>query len=149
MNEATKEDLVQVVQLGGKERLWYKVCVHCRAVVKCGAWRLCHRLLQCCVHNNHHHHLVGVASSQAPHAIHIALLRGTTADTAGNISFEREPLFLDQLYQAMAAHNSGGKVVVQVERVVAAGSIPSRGVHIPGALVDKVADVFVIGLLLD
>ncbi len=38
----------------------------------------------------------------------------------------------------MAAHNSGGKVIVQVERIVASGSIPSRLVHIPGALVDKV-----------
>lgn len=75
---------------------------------------------------------------KAPKAIHIALLRGTTADTDGNISMEQEPVFLDQLHQAMAAYNSGGRVVVQVLRVVAAGSIPSRMVHIPGVLVDKV-----------
>lgn len=75
---------------------------------------------------------------RAPKAIHIALLRGTTADTAGNVSFEHEPVYLDQLHQAMAAHNSGGKVIVQVQRVVAEGSIPPRHVHIPGALVDKV-----------
>lgn len=75
---------------------------------------------------------------KAPKAIHIAILRGSTADTDGNISMEHEPVFLDQLHQAMAAHNSGGRVIVQVERVVEAGSIPSRLVHIPGALVDKV-----------
>ena len=40
--------------------------------------------------------------------------------------------------QAMAAHNTGGIVIVQVERVVASGSLPARLVHIPGAIVDKV-----------
>ena len=40
--------------------------------------------------------------------------------------------------QAMAAHNSGGLVIVQVERVVERGCIPARSVHLPGALVDKV-----------
>lgn len=40
--------------------------------------------------------------------------------------------------QAMAAHNSGGVVIVQVERLVASGTLPARMVHIPGAIVDKV-----------
>ncbi len=42
------------------------------------------------------------------------------------------------IVQAMAAHNTGGTVIVQVERVVASGSLPARLVHIPGAIVDKV-----------
>ena len=40
--------------------------------------------------------------------------------------------------QAMAAHNSGGVVIVQVERVVDRGTLPTRTAHIPGAIVDKI-----------
>lgn len=70
--------------------------------------------------------------------IHVALLRGTTADEAGNVTMEREALILDNLAQAMAAKNSGGVVIVQVERIAARGSLPIRSVVIPGALVDAV-----------
>lgn len=38
----------------------------------------------------------------APQRPLVALLRGTTADAAGNISFEREPLPMNQLDQARA-----------------------------------------------
>ena len=71
--------------------------------------------------------------------IDVVFLRGTTADPHGNVSMEREALTLDNLAMAMAAKNSGGVVIVQVERLAHAGSLPARSVKIPGALVDCVA----------
>ncbi|RPH69878.1 MAG: acyl CoA:acetate/3-ketoacid CoA transferase [Myxococcaceae bacterium] len=71
--------------------------------------------------------------------IDVVFLRGTTADPHGNVSMEREALTLDNLAMAMAAKNSGGLVIVQVERLADAGSLPARSVKIPGALVDCVA----------
>lgn len=68
----------------------------------------------------------------------VALLRGTTADEAGNITMEREALTIDNLAQAMAVKNSGGVVIVQVERVARARTLAAREVHIPGIFVDAV-----------
>lgn len=70
--------------------------------------------------------------------IDVAFIRGTSADPAGNISMEKEALTLDCLAQAMAAHNNGGIVIAQVERIVEEGSIRPKEVKIPGILVDCV-----------
>jgi propionate CoA-transferase len=68
----------------------------------------------------------------------VALLRGTTADEAGNVTMEREALAIDNLAQAMAVKNAGGVVIVQVERLAQARTLPARKVQIPSIFVDAV-----------
>ncbi len=70
--------------------------------------------------------------------INVAFIRGTTADPDGNITMEKEALLLENLALAMAARNSRGYVICQVERVAVEGSLDSRHVRIPGVLVDAV-----------
>jgi propionate CoA-transferase len=70
--------------------------------------------------------------------IDVALIRATSADPSGNLSMEKEALTLDCLAQAMAAHNNGGIVIAQVERIVEHGSIKPKDVKVPGILVDCV-----------
>jgi propionate CoA-transferase len=97
VNTVTKEDLVKLVEVDGKEWLFYKAT-----------------------------------------PINVALIRATSADPLGNLSMEKEALTLDVLAQAMAAHNNGGIVIAQVERLVADGSIRPKDVKVPGILVDCV-----------
>ncbi len=70
--------------------------------------------------------------------INVAILRGTTADTDGNITMEKEALILESLAIATAARNNNGFVIVQVERIADRGSLNARQVKIPGIFVDCV-----------
>lgn len=97
LNEITKEDLIQVVEINGEERLFYK-----------------------------------------PYKFDIALMRGNYADENGNISLEKEVGPLNSISVAEAVHNCGGKVIVQVEKIVTSGSLDPKLVKIPGIFVDAV-----------
>ena len=68
----------------------------------------------------------------------VAIVRATTADERGNLSFEHEGALLGGRDQALAVRNNGGIVIAQVKRVVKAGSLHTQSVHIPCNLVDYV-----------
>ncbi len=70
--------------------------------------------------------------------INACFLRGSFADSDGNISLEREIATLEDTSIAQACKNSGGKVIVQVEKIVESGTIDPRLVKIPGIYVDAV-----------
>ncbi|MGH4137847.1 acyl CoA:acetate/3-ketoacid CoA transferase [Clostridium sp.] len=97
LNDITKEDIVEVIEIDNKEYLFYKAF-----------------------------------------PINVALIRATYADESGNATMEKEAVTLDGLSMAQAAKNSGGIVILQVEKVVANGSLDPRKVKIPGILVDAI-----------
>ena len=75
-----------------------------------------------------------------PFKVDYAILRGTYADPRGNVSLEEEAIDMDSYSMALAAHNSGGKVFVQVRDVLEAGAIEPRRVKLPGILVDGIVE---------
>ena len=97
INSLTQADVVSLMEIEGKEYLFYKTF-----------------------------------------PIDVAIIRGTTADPDGNITMEKEALTLEVISVASAAHNSGGIVIVQVERIAERGSLSPREVKIPGIMVDYV-----------
>jgi len=73
-----------------------------------------------------------------PFPVHVGIIRGTIADEDGNISAVEEPADIDAGIIAMAATNSGGKVIAQVREIRPRGSIRPREVSVPGNMVDYV-----------
>jgi propionate CoA-transferase len=99
INDITKEDIVEIVNLRGEEWMFY--------------------------------HSIPVD---------VAIIRGTYADENGNCTFQKECLSLEMLTMAQAAKNSGGIVILQVEKVVANGSLDYSQVKIPGIYVDAIIE---------
>ncbi len=98
-NARSREELVEVMHIDGREILRYK-----------------------------------------PFKVDAAIVRGTYADTRCNISPEEEPIDMDIHTMALAAHTSGGRVLVQVRQILEAGSLHPRSVRIPGIMVDAVVE---------
>lgn len=97
LNDITQEDLIKVMEIDGKEWLYYPVV-----------------------------------------PLDVCLIRATTADTEGYASMEDEITYIDVLQLAQAVHNNGGTVILQVKRVVKAGTLHPKSVKIPGFLVDAI-----------
>lgn len=100
VNSITKEDIVELININGKELLLYKAF-----------------------------------------PIDACLIRGTYADENGNVTMEKEALSLETLSIAQATKNSGGIVIVQVEKVVKKGTLDPKLVKIPGIYVDAIVEV--------
>jgi acyl CoA:acetate/3-ketoacid CoA transferase len=73
-----------------------------------------------------------------PFKVDAAIIRGTFADTRGNLSPEQEALDMDIHTLALAAHNSGGMVLAQVREVVDYGKLHARSVRVPGIMIDAI-----------
>lgn len=73
--------------------------------------------------------------------IDVGIIRATSVDDEGNCSQEEEAATIDALAIAQAVHNSGGLVICQAKRRVAAGSLRPKQVTVPGCLVDLVVVV--------
>lgn len=94
-NLRAREDLVELIDIGGETFLRYK-----------------------------------------PLRIDVAILKGSDVDPSGSVCFAREPADLDAFALALAAHNSGGLVIVQVQRRLERPIRPARLARLPGILVD-------------
>lgn len=70
----------------------------------------------------------------------VAIIRATTSDEKGNLSFEQEGAYLGAMEMALAARNTGGLVIAQVKRIAQNGSIRPHDVHVPGVLVDLIVE---------
>jgi propionate CoA-transferase len=70
--------------------------------------------------------------------IHVGLLRGSSSDSFGNISFETEVISAEALSIAQAVRNCGGKVIVQVARMADDFSRDPKAIVIPGVFVDAI-----------
>ncbi|MFD1880235.1 acyl CoA:acetate/3-ketoacid CoA transferase [Paracoccus pacificus] len=70
----------------------------------------------------------------------VAIIRASTADENGNLTFEQEGATLGAMEMALAARNSGGIVIAQVRRVAAQGTLRPHDVRVPGILVDVIVE---------
>lgn len=68
----------------------------------------------------------------------VCILRATTADEHGNLTYEHEGAYLGGLDQAIATRNNGGLIIAQVKRLTARGSLRPHDVRVPGHLVDLI-----------
>lgn len=72
--------------------------------------------------------------------INVAFIRGTYADDNGNVTMDHEATYSEAATIAQAVKNSGGIVIVQVEKVVKSGTLNPKHVKIPRIYVDYIVE---------
>ncbi|MGC8487886.1 MAG: acyl CoA:acetate/3-ketoacid CoA transferase [Clostridia bacterium] len=65
--------------------------------------------------------------------VHVVIIRGTVADTVGNLSAREEAMKLELLPAVFAARRFDGTVMAQVKALVPRGTLNPRQVEVPGA----------------
>ena len=70
----------------------------------------------------------------------VAIIRATSSDERGNLTFEHEGAYIGALDLAMAAHNNGGIVIAQVKRIIRDHPLKPHDVYVPGILVDFIVE---------
>jgi propionate CoA-transferase len=70
----------------------------------------------------------------------VAIIRATSSDERGNLTFEHEGAYIGALDLAMAAHNNGGIVIAQVKRLIRDHPLKPHDVYVPGILVDFIVE---------
>ncbi|MCA7890828.1 acyl CoA:acetate/3-ketoacid CoA transferase [Burkholderia cepacia] len=68
----------------------------------------------------------------------VGIIRASSADEFGNLSFESEALMSSSLAIALAVKACGGRVIAQVQRITERRTRAVQDVKIPGVLVDHV-----------
>ena len=68
----------------------------------------------------------------------VCFIKATYGDSRGNLSMEKEGLFLEQLEMALATKNNGGTVIAQVDTLVEDNTLDPRSVKVHGCFVDYV-----------
>uniref|UniRef100_UPI001BCC30AF CoA-transferase n=1 Tax=Rhizomonospora bruguierae TaxID=1581705 RepID=UPI001BCC30AF len=68
--------------------------------------------------------------------IDIGLVKATAADERGNLYVHGQAFDHGLFDVVLATHNSGGKVIAEVDRIIRLGDLPARFVRVPGAMVD-------------
>lgn len=70
--------------------------------------------------------------------IDVAIIRASTADAFGNLSFEDEPIVASSIALALAVKACGGTVIAQVRNLAERRTRPAQMVRIPGDVVDHI-----------
>lgn len=70
--------------------------------------------------------------------LNTVIIRGTTADSDGNLTCEEEPMKLEILQAVLAAKRFGGKVIAQVKNLAQNGTLHPKQVVVPGNFIDAI-----------